>query len=239
MGLEMWTCPRCGRSFANSNQSHACQTTTIAEYLEGRPVEVVAIYEDVLAALDAAGVYRCHAMRNGIGFISRMTFAGVSLSRRWLDLRFILPEPVDDPRVRRLEVYGPHSWVHRVRLHRREDVDESVRGWLDRALHRGNQEVPETSPGLPPLTDSQLAVFWAGLATRVETLGTEAVVALPAHVGSALASAERIGVRARGVDIESPLLRVGGETYVRLPSSLDPEVGERIDVYLHALTVAE
>jgi hypothetical protein len=73
----------------------------------------------------------------------------------------------------------------------------------------------------------------------VETLGTEAVVALPAHVGSALASAERIGVRARGVDIESPLLRVGGETYVRLPSSLDPEVGERIDVYLHALTVAE
>ena len=38
----MWTCPKCGRSFRNCNQSHYCGKApqTIAEYIREQPEEV-------------------------------------------------------------------------------------------------------------------------------------------------------------------------------------------------------
>ncbi len=32
----LWTCPQCGRQFANQNQSHTCARYTLAEHLEGK-----------------------------------------------------------------------------------------------------------------------------------------------------------------------------------------------------------
>ena len=40
----MWTCPRCGRSFANRNQPHACGPLDLDRHLAGRDPEVLAIF---------------------------------------------------------------------------------------------------------------------------------------------------------------------------------------------------
>ena len=40
----MWTCPRCGRSFANRNQQHACGPLDLDRHLAGKDPEVVAIF---------------------------------------------------------------------------------------------------------------------------------------------------------------------------------------------------
>jgi len=39
-----WTCPRCKRTFARTNQRHACGTGDRAEVLRNRPPELVALY---------------------------------------------------------------------------------------------------------------------------------------------------------------------------------------------------
>ncbi len=39
----LWTCPQGGRQFANQNQSHACAHYTLAEPLEGKSPEVLAL----------------------------------------------------------------------------------------------------------------------------------------------------------------------------------------------------
>ena len=43
-GAPMWTCPRCGRSFANRNQSHACGSLDLDRHLAGLDPEVLAIF---------------------------------------------------------------------------------------------------------------------------------------------------------------------------------------------------
>jgi hypothetical protein len=90
--------------------------------------------------LAEAGDFRIHSQKTRIAFISRMSFASVKLARRWVDLAFIMPNPIDDPRIRRIELYGPTSFSHHVRLGEVEQVDRAVRGWLAEALRRGDQE---------------------------------------------------------------------------------------------------
>lgn len=143
----MWTCERCGRSFANRNQSHACQTIGIAEHLAEKTELAVSIYEEVTRVLRRHGEFREHPQKGGIGFISRMTFGGVALRSRWVDLYFMLPRPLDHERVFKLDLYGPSSWAHTIRLRSPDDVDAEVRGWLAESLRRGDQETLDPKAG--------------------------------------------------------------------------------------------
>ncbi len=52
----MWTCPKCGRSFRNCNQSHYCGKApqTIEEYILGQPEEVQPILRQLQETIHAA-----------------------------------------------------------------------------------------------------------------------------------------------------------------------------------------
>ena len=51
----MWSCPHCGRSFANRNQSHACARLGDLDQHHWRGTEVRAAFDRVLAAVSALG----------------------------------------------------------------------------------------------------------------------------------------------------------------------------------------
>jgi hypothetical protein len=105
---SMWTCPRCSRRFANVNQWHSCGNPELVELLAPHTPSVVAIYRAVESAIATCGEFRVHPLKTRIAFISRMSFAGVKLARRWADLTFILPKPVDDDRIRRIDRLRAH-----------------------------------------------------------------------------------------------------------------------------------
>ena len=52
----MWTCPKCGRTFRNCNQSHYCGKApeTIEEYIQGQPEEVQPILQQLQETIHAA-----------------------------------------------------------------------------------------------------------------------------------------------------------------------------------------
>ncbi len=52
----MWTCPKCGRTFKNTEQSHYCgkAPSTIEEYILGQPEEVQARLRQVDAAIKSS-----------------------------------------------------------------------------------------------------------------------------------------------------------------------------------------
>lgn len=230
--MSMWTCPNCGRSFANKNQWHACQTTTVEEVLDHKTDLAVSIYETVVEALEDAGEFRIHPQKTKIAFISRMTFAGVSLAQRWVDLSFILPKPLDDERVRKLELYGPTSWGHTVRLSDPEAVDADVRVWLAEALLRGEQITLDPSAEVEPLNMSQLEVFWTGFSATAERLGEDVAIALPGYVADALALVDAVVVRIGGVRFPATIDRVGPRALMALDPSLGLGEGDTTDVFI-------
>ena len=52
----LWTCPRCGRTFANVNQTHTCAALgSVHAHFDGKDPAVRAAFERVLAALAPLG----------------------------------------------------------------------------------------------------------------------------------------------------------------------------------------
>jgi hypothetical protein len=228
----MWTCSRCGRSFANLNQSHSCLDLSAAEHLAGRSNLALSIYRVVVEALERCGEFRIHAQKTRIGFISRMTFAGVSLAERWVDLSLISPTVIADPRIRKLFLYGPTSWGHSVRLSNPEDVDGQVETWLCEALRRGDQETLDPEAEVEPLTGRSLELFRTAFRVRFDSSGEELVAKLPGHVAEALALVDQVVARVNGVEYPAPLQRDAGQTWVSIDPGTGLGMGEQVDLYL-------
>jgi transposase-like protein len=45
----LWSCPRCGRTFANRNQSHFCSAVRLEEHFAGKDPRVVATFKRLVA----------------------------------------------------------------------------------------------------------------------------------------------------------------------------------------------
>jgi hypothetical protein len=135
----MWTCPRCGRSFANRNQQHACGPLDLERHLAGRDPEVLAIFERLVELAERNGPVTVLPEKTRIAFQVRMSFAAFALRRRWVDGHVVLARRLEHPRFRRVETFSPRNHLHQFRLERLEEVDEEVDAWLAEAYRVGEQ----------------------------------------------------------------------------------------------------
>jgi hypothetical protein len=136
----MWTCPRCGRSFANRNQSHACAATLdLGHHLEGKDPQVVAIFRRLVELAERNGPVTVLPERTRIAFQVRMSFAAFTLRRHWVDGHVVLARRLASPRFRKVETFSPRNHLHQFRLERPEEADEEVAAWLAEAYRVGEQ----------------------------------------------------------------------------------------------------
>jgi endogenous inhibitor of DNA gyrase (YacG/DUF329 family) len=136
----MWTCPECGRSFANRNQSHFCSHVRLAEHFSGREPNVVATFERLLAAARKNGPVTVLPEKTRIAFQVRMSFAAFTLRRRWVDGHVVLGRRLESPRFRRIDYISPRNQVHVFRFEQPADVDAEVEAWLAEAYSVGEQK---------------------------------------------------------------------------------------------------
>jgi hypothetical protein len=136
---DLWTCPRCGRRFANRNQTHACGRWTLARHLDGRPPPVVATVHAFIALAQASGPVVVIPEKSRIAFQARMSFAQLTVRSHWVDGHVVLARRRPDPRFRRIETMSPRSNVHHFRLCGPDEVDDAVAGWLAEAYQVGLQ----------------------------------------------------------------------------------------------------
>lgn len=135
----MWSCPACGRAFANRNQSHACGHHALEAHFEGKSPNVRKIYEAFLAMLEEIGPVTVLPEKTRIAFQIRMSFAQLTLRRDWAIGHFVLSRRVEDPLFTRVETISPRNHVHHFRLDTAAEV-EPVRDYARQAYAVGQQE---------------------------------------------------------------------------------------------------
>ena len=136
----MWTCPECGRGFANRKQSHFCSHVRHDEHFRGREPNVVATFERLLAAARKNGPVTVLPEKTRIAFQVRMSFAAFMLRRRWVDGHVVLARRLESPRFRRIDYISPRNQVHAFRLEQPAEVDAEVEAWLAEAYSVGEQK---------------------------------------------------------------------------------------------------
>jgi hypothetical protein len=135
----LWTCPRCGRTFANRNQTHSCGRQALDDHFRNKPAEVRALYDAFVEALEALGPVEVLPEKTRIAFHVRMSFAQVTPRRRWLDGHLVMPRRHESSRFRSVQTLGPRSHVHFFRLLSPAEIDDEFRALLSEAYAAGEQ----------------------------------------------------------------------------------------------------
>ena len=138
---SLWACPRCGRTFANVNQTHTCaRLGDLDRHFIGTEPEVRATFHRIVATVSGprSGETSCPE-KTRIALHVRMSFAAFVPRKRWLDGHLVLARRIDSPRFRRIEVFSPRNVLHAFRLTSPADIDAEFAGWLAEAYAVGEQ----------------------------------------------------------------------------------------------------
>ena len=136
----MWTCPRCGRTFANRNQSHTCRPLgRLDQHFTGKDRAVKETFDRILTVVRRIGPVEVLPEKTRIALHVRMSFAAFSPKKRWLDGHVVLARRVESPRFKRIYVVSPRNVVHEFRLASPAEVDADVAAWLKEAYAVGEQ----------------------------------------------------------------------------------------------------
>jgi len=136
----LWHCPRCKRTFANRNQTHTCGLHDLESHFRGKPTEIRALFDAVLAAVNALGPVVVLPEKTRIAFHVRMSFAQVTPRRAWLDGHVVLARRLENPRFRSIQTISPRNHVHNFRLASLAEVDDEFCAWLAEAYAVGEQK---------------------------------------------------------------------------------------------------
>jgi len=138
--MEMWTCPQCGRRFANRGQTHTCAPLgSLDDHLAGKPDVIREIVERLIEVTERNGPFEVLPEKTRIAFHARMSFAALQPRRGWVDGHVVLARRREDPRFRRIESFSPRNHLHAFRLETVDEVDDEVADWLAEAYAVGMQ----------------------------------------------------------------------------------------------------
>lgn len=136
----LWVCPRCGRTFANANQTHTCRAPgTVDAHFAGKDPQVRLVFDRIIEVVSTLGPVTVLPQKTRIALHVRMSFAALMPRLHWLDGHLVLARRVSLPRFRRIEVYSPHNVLHAFRLTSVDEVDPEFEELLAEAYHVGEQ----------------------------------------------------------------------------------------------------
>ena len=137
----MWTCPSCGQTFVNTNQVHSCQDRVLADFLHGKPPQIVSLFWTFVDTYQAIGKVTIHPAKSMIAFAARTRIAYViRLGRNFIDVVFPFDKPYDENLCFRkiAQVPGQQQFNHHLRLMMPEDINSEVKKFMRLAYRLGS-----------------------------------------------------------------------------------------------------
>jgi hypothetical protein len=135
----LWRCAKCGREFANRNQSHACATHDLDHHFHGKPPEIRALFDRIVQTIAAVGPVRVLPEKTRIAFQVRMSFAQVTPRRQWIDGHVVLARRLEHPRFRLIQTFSPRNHLHAFRIRSESEIDAEFAEWVREAYAVGEQ----------------------------------------------------------------------------------------------------
>jgi hypothetical protein len=135
----LWTCPRCRRQFKNRNQAHSCGQFTVEQLLDGKPSEVVELYDRFTELVVRGREVVVAPTKTRVLFKVRTVFATVAVTRNWLDVVFVLGRRLKSRRIKKAQEEYP-GIVHCLCIERIADLDDDLATWLQEAYDYRKQK---------------------------------------------------------------------------------------------------
>jgi hypothetical protein len=136
---SLWRCRKCGRRFANRNQTHTCAALhDLDHHFDGRDPIVRELFDLVVTAVHSIGPVTILPEKTRIAFQVRMSFAQVTPRKRWLDGHVVLARRLSTLGFEDRDVLAAESPA-RIPPERPGDVDATFVAWMREAYAVGAQ----------------------------------------------------------------------------------------------------
>lgn len=130
------------RSVLRNRQPVAClRSVQPPRAPRGKPHEIVANYRRFTAMVRANGPVLVVPEKTRIAFQVRMSFAVVTLHRRWLDGHVVLARRFSHPSFRWIQTISPHNHVHTFRIASEGELDGLSRAGCARPTPLANSYI--------------------------------------------------------------------------------------------------
>ena|ERR1700722_17154809 len=83
-----WVCPKCERELLKENQTHYCARISIDSLFDGKPAELVLVFDKILAEVADWSDVLVSTTPNCIVFVHRKTFLVIRPMQKVLDVKF-------------------------------------------------------------------------------------------------------------------------------------------------------
>jgi hypothetical protein len=137
----LWTCPKCGARFVSANMWHSCGRFRLEDLFARSEPHVFELFQKFRRMVEACGPSTMIPQKSRVVFMVRMRFAGASVLKSCLRIGLILERALpDDPRLQKIETFGPRSHGHYFRIDDGDQLDERMQRWIREAYDSGTQK---------------------------------------------------------------------------------------------------
>jgi len=136
----MYTCPLCQRSFKQHNQNHYCANKNVADFLTGKSDTALALFDHLMVSLQEIGPIKIHATKSMLVISSELAFAYIiTLGKSFVDVVLPFKQPyLENLCFRKVgQIPGTNTYNHHLRIMYREDLNEEVMHYLQKAYANG------------------------------------------------------------------------------------------------------
>lgn len=123
-----WKCPRCGKEFAKTSQSHICENVDPQQLFSGKEEQVFVLYLILLDRVEQKMRTIVTATTKSVTLYSqnRRSFLVISPRRKFLDVWFSLDTKMDDPWITKIFQASKKKYVHYVRITESRQINAAL-----------------------------------------------------------------------------------------------------------------
>jgi Domain of unknown function (DUF5655) len=142
-----WVCPRCQRTFASEGQFHSHDLVDVDRHFAGRPAELRAAFDALVAALPAD--VHIDGLKTVIVLAARTTFCYVVVQRDRLSIGVFLDRALVSPRVTKVDHVSSGKVASVIEVRGPGEIDDELRGWLSEAYALRSGPIGDRQPHRP------------------------------------------------------------------------------------------
>jgi hypothetical protein len=140
--IIMWTCPKCNHQFYNKNQSHSCGSYSVEDFLAGKPVKSIDLFNFFLAEYRKIGSFDLHPVKTRVALLTKMRFCSVNkIGIDHIDIHLVLTELFEHTLCfYKIDNLANRFFVHHARIYNNEDISDELRKYMAMAYEVGNRK---------------------------------------------------------------------------------------------------
>jgi hypothetical protein len=127
---KLWTCPKCGRQFARTGQSHSCKPFALEQHFEGKESSKPLYNKFKKAVKENTGPFKVESLECCIHFVKTSTFLAVKIMKNKIRVDFSLDHKIKSKRIVKSLQMSANRFLYVIDIADENQINKELLEWI-------------------------------------------------------------------------------------------------------------